>query len=403
VTVYGPPHPDESSSSDLTPHTGRQALSDDVTERPPVSSSTPPVPASPVAGDATQLPRVPARSAGPFDETMALPAVPASSATSAGWDRPAPPAVVEPARRVEPVRSAPLAPRAMPDPERTAIIMDAAALLGRDPDSFIEPDRQEQERPEPLPKRQPRSITASAVEEPATTPATSAASTTSPPESGGSKLRLAFRTVGEIMITFGLVLLLFAAYEIWGKSAQVNAAQEELNQGLEQEWSQEPPQVEPAPPLPGEAIARLYIPRLDQYWVVVEGVSPEDIRNAPGHYPNSALPGQIGNFAVAGHNLPAIFRHIYDLEEGDVIVVEDRDNWYIYEVVRTHIVRPHQVEVVAPVPGDPGATPTQAMLTLTTCYPWWDNYERFIVHAQMRGEPIPKSEGTPDEIAGMRE
>jgi sortase A len=47
-------------------------------------------------------------------------------------------------------------------------------------------------------------------------------------------------------------------------------------------------------------VARLTIPKLKKHWVVVEGVTPYDIRYAPGHYPDSAMPGEVGNFAVAG-------------------------------------------------------------------------------------------------------
>jgi Sortase domain len=56
--------------------------------------------------------------------------------------------------------------------------------------------------------------------------------------------------------------------------------------------------------LRGTAIGRLYLPRLHLHWVVVEGVALADIRYAPGHYPGTALPGDPGNFAVAGHRLP---------------------------------------------------------------------------------------------------
>jgi sortase A len=63
------------------------------------------------------------------------------------------------------------------------------------------------------------------------------------------------------------------------------------------------------------------------------------------------------------------------------------------------IVHPNAVEVVAPVPGRPGAAPTNAMLTLTTCNPKWDNYQRLVVHAEMvRSQP--RSAGLPAELGG---
>jgi sortase A len=209
------------------------------------------------------------------------------------------------------------------------------------------------------------------------------------------------RGLGEVLITFGLVILLFAGYEVWGKSAQVNAVQDELDSALDHAWSGQPPPGESPSKekgLPGRAIARLYIPRLDKHWVVVEGVNPGDIKSAPGHYPQTAMPGRVGNFSIAGHRMPAVFWNLHKMEPEDKIFVEDRQNWYEYRVTETKIVLPNAVEVVAPVPGQPGARPTEAMLTLTTCNPQWDNYERLIVHAKHVGTRS-KAEGRPPELA----
>ena len=81
------------------------------------------------------------------------------------------------------------------------------------------------------------------------------------------------------------------------------------------------------------------------------------------------------------------------------IVVGDRENWYIYRVTEQLIVKPSAVEVVAPVPGNARAKPKKAMLTLTTCHPKYDNYQRLIIHAEMvRSQP--KADGTPAELGG---
>ncbi|HEX2416505.1 MAG TPA: class E sortase [Micromonosporaceae bacterium] len=213
-------------------------------------------------------------------------------------------------------------------------------------------------------------------------------------------LHTGIRGLGELLITFGLVILLFAGYEVWGKSAQVDAAQNELDTRLEDAWrgGGGPGDIPKEKPLPGAAIARLHIPRLDKHLVVVEGVAPGDIKNAPGHYPNTAMPGKVGNFAVAGHRMPAVFWNLHKMQPGDQIFLEDRQNWYEYQVTETKIVLPGAVEVVAPVPGKPGAKPTEAMLTLTTCNPQWDNYERLIVHGKYV-DVRPKSQGRPDGLA----
>jgi sortase A len=215
--------------------------------------------------------------------------------------------------------------------------------------------------------------------------------------------RTAARGAGEILITLGLIVLLFAAYEVWGKAAIVGAEQNSLDQELAQQFAQPTQQagIGPAapPPLAGDALARLYIPRLNKNWVVVQGVTQKDIRYAPGHYPNTAMPGEVGNFSVAGHRNRAIFWDLDQLKAGDPIVVETAQTFYVYTVTQSHVVLPNAIQVVAPVPNKPGAKPSAAMLTLTTCNPKFNNYQRLVIHAQL-SRTAPRAEGLPTEIGG---
>ncbi|MER7889020.1 class E sortase [Micromonospora sp. NPDC094482] len=223
-----------------------------------------------------------------------------------------------------------------------------------------------------------------------------------------SRVRTGIRVSGEVLITFGLVVLLFAGYEVWGKSAIVDAHQNDLSQQLAQAWgptgdptvaAPATPSAKPSPPVHGKPIAGLYIPKLAKNWVVVEGVTQADIRYAPGHYPKSAMPGEVGNFSVAGHRNRATFWRLDELDNGDAIVVESKTDWYVYKVSQTRIVKPTQVEVVAAVPGKPGVKATKRMLTLTTCNPKFDNYQRLIIHAEL-DRTQPKSAGRPAELGG---
>jgi sortase A len=227
------------------------------------------------------------------------------------------------------------------------------------------------------------------------------------------------RAMTEVLITFGLIALLFAAYEVWGTTQVVDAHQRNLDQQLNQDWAGEPtvpepadptgppdpgappPAVAPAPkpttPPPGNALARMYIPRLDKYWVVVEGVDLADLKFGPGHYPDTAKPGEVGNFSVAGHRIPAIFWDLDQLRKGDAVVLETAKTWYVYKVTQVHVVAPTAVEVVAPVPGQLSAKPTKAMLTITTCNPKWDNTQRLVVHAELSRQQV-RSAGRPAEV-----
>ena len=227
----------------------------------------------------------------------------------------------------------------------------------------------------------------------------------------GSVVRGTLRGAGELLITFGLVILLFAAYEVWGKTAIVDAHQSQLSQELERAWGQDEPTVGPsaAPsgspvPVPSAApgpnlanvIAKLYIPRLKKSWVVVQGVSQADIRYAPGHYPKSAMPGEHGNFSVAGHRNRATFWDLDLLQPNDELIVESKTTWFIYKVTASKVVLPTAVEVVSAVP--PGQQAGK-LITLTTCNPKFDNYQRLIIHGTL-AETMPRSAGKPASLGG---
>lgn len=222
-----------------------------------------------------------------------------------------------------------------------------------------------------------------------------------PPE---PPVRKAARIFGEVFITIGLVVLLFAGYAIFGKYFETKAEQRKLDKSLENQWEKERKAATPSVPATperldiGDALAKLYIPVMGKEWVVVEGEDPKDIMHAPGHFRKSALPGEAGNFAAAGHRTPAIFWDLDRVSNGDVIGVETRDNWYVYRVYQTVVIDPSEIGVVAPDPSNPDSTnPTRKLLTLVTCNPKTSNAQRLIVHAELeRTQPWDK--GQPKEL-----
>jgi sortase A len=216
-------------------------------------------------------------------------------------------------------------------------------------------------------------------------------------------IRAVVRGFGQTLITLGLVVLLFSAYEVWGKAMQVGAEQHRLRGGLDAAWAAEPRREVPVEqPVLGKGMAKMYIPRLGKEWVVVQGVRPVDIKAAPGHYPESALPGQEGNFAVAGHRMPSVWWDLDKMRAGDPVVVETANEWIVYRVYTVQIVKPTDVWVVAPDPDNPRAdSGTRKLITLTTCNPKWDNYQRLIVHGELTQEQ-PKSAGRPAVLAAMK-
>ncbi|TYB51121.1 class E sortase [Nonomuraea sp. PA05] len=180
------------------------------------------------------------------------------------------------------------------------------------------------------------------------------------------------------------------AYLVYGKPLEVGSAQRELDRTLEAQWQAPPPDAQPAeqtpsplPPVAGQPASRLHTPTLGLKWVVLEGVSERELRKGPAHYPGTAQPGETGNFAVAGHRLRGVFWDLDRLRPGDPVVVETRTGWYVYRVTGSRVVRPTQSEVLSPDPHRPGAAPTAAVMTLTTCHPKLRNDRRLIVHATL--------------------
>jgi sortase (surface protein transpeptidase) len=166
----------------------------------------------------------------------------------------------------------------------------------------------------------------------------------------------------------------------------------------------------------------MFIPAFgaDYGFTNLAGTTEKTLEIGPGHYTDTGYPGQPGNFAVAGHRVGkgAPFNDVDLLGSCDAIVVETRYKWFVYrvlpkadevdrwadvaaanprcanvaplgapydQVVGQQIVSPGQGEVIAPVPGKPGAEGSVgqqvSLMTLTTCHPRFSDRQRLIVHA----------------------
>jgi sortase A len=128
---------------------------------------------------------------------------------------------------------------------------------------------------------------------------------------------------------------------------------------------------------PGDAIARLKIPRLGADFVVVKGSDPADLRKGPGTFDGAPLPGEHGTTAIAGHRTTylAPFRHIDDLHPNDRITVEMPYATFVYRVQRTRIVSPQAVKVLRDVGYD--------RLVLSACHPLFSAAQRIVVVARL--------------------
>ena len=217
-------------------------------------------------------------------------------------------------------------------------------------------------------------------------------------------LRWSLGIAGDLFVTAGVLLLLFVGWQLWWTDVTANREQDAAVQSLTRDFAATPPSStppaseKPAPVAFGQAFAVVRIPRFGPGYArpVLEGTSHDILQKGLGHYVGTAAPGQVGNFAVAGHRT-TYGRPLHDIDTlrtGDLVVVETRTAYHVYAVKRHRIVLPTEVDVVAPVPEEPGATPTQRWLTLTACHPKYSAARRYVVFAQLV-KSYPRGAGLP--------
>ena len=133
----------------------------------------------------------------------------------------------------------------------------------------------------------------------------------------------------------------------------------------------------------GDPIGRIEMAAMgDLEAVVVQGTDTGSLQKGPGHYPETAFPGQGRTVGIAGHRTTylAPFRHIDDVERGDEVTLEMPYATFTYEVEKTEIVDPSQVDVVDNVGYE--------RLVLSACHPLYSAAQRYIVFARLRGVEV---------------
>lgn len=220
--------------------------------------------------------------------------------------------------------------------------------------------------------------------------------------------RMALQVIGELLMTAGVFLLLFVVWQLFWTTFKAEGEMREatttfqtehpaaVDKYTEIQLTDDPPVLGTFPE--GQVFGVLHVPKWNFKQVpIVQGTTTEILAaGSAGHYVETQMPGEIGNFAVAAHRTTygEAFRHIHYLTEGDALVVETDQAWLVYKVTSHEIVQPTAVEVLAPVPGQPGVEPTGRFMTLTTCHPEFGNWERYIVFSEF-AYWVPKSEGIP--------
>jgi sortase A len=134
---------------------------------------------------------------------------------------------------------------------------------------------------------------------------------------------------------------------------------------------------------PGDALGRIEAPDMNGLnMVFVQGTDESSLELGPGHYPETAMPGQGKTIAIAGHRTTylAPFRHIDSMNQGDKITLKMPYGTFVYAVQKTEIVDPSDVGVIHETGYE--------RLVLSACNPLYSAAERFIVFARLvRSEP----------------
>ncbi len=193
------------------------------------------------------------------------------------------------------------------------------------------------------------------------------------------------RVLSSVLLLVGLGLLAYVGVEYGSMFRE--------QQRLEREW-QVQQQSPPAPGVPVDALTRLTIPKIDLDSVVVEGTDRKALLLGPGHMEATAVPGQPGNSVITGHR-DTFFRHIYELDKGDPILVQRAGKTFQYQVTGKKIIEPDDLSVVRPT--------SDARLTLLTCYPIYyigPAPKRLVVFAKMADEVANTPSAAPVKAAG---
>ena len=215
-------------------------------------------------------------------------------------------------------------------------------------------------------------------------------------------------------MALGLALLLVPLWHLWGSDLVVRQTQERavgrVSEQLEAAHYAELPVAagDGAPPVAArpahaEPIGILYVPRFGDDYArpIAEGAGPDVLDTLGlGHYPSTAMPGELGNFAIAGHRQSngQALDLVHTLRPGDHIHVRTAEAYYTYSYDGHEIVAPDETRVLAPDPAEPTAAPTERILTMTTCHPRFGATERFVGRAVLTSWR-PASAGPPTEIA----
>ncbi|WP_354497643.1 class E sortase [Mycetocola sp. 2940] len=225
--------------------------------------------------------------------------------------------------------------------------------------------------------------------------------------------------IGELLVTGGVLVLLFLVWQLWLNDAVLRAEQDSKAAQLSESWEAGVPEVaeesaDPVVPVllaepdDAEVFGILRVPRFgaDYAAQLAGGVSTSRTLNplGLGHYPGTQMPGELGNFAVAGHRNShgKPLNAIGELHVGDAIIVEVPEGWYTYRFRTLEYVEPSGVGVLNPVPQVDAVEASDSIITLTSCNPAFSTAERIIAYGALESW-TPRAAGPPASLTETME
>ncbi|MEW1749269.1 class E sortase [Streptomyces angustmyceticus] len=213
--------------------------------------------------------------------------------------------------------------------------------------------------------------------------------------------------IGELLITAGLILGLFVAYSLWWTNVLADRAAHQQGDQVRKHWASTGPKG-PGKLDTKDGIGFLHVPAMDNGEVLVKKGTDAEILNegVAGYYTKpvkSGLPeDKKGNFTLAAHRdgHGAKFHNIDKLKDGDPIVFETKDTWYVYKVFASlPETSKFNVDVLDEVPKESGKHKAGRFITLTTCTPVYTSNYRYIVWGELeRTEKVDAKRTPPKEL-----
>lgn len=213
--------------------------------------------------------------------------------------------------------------------------------------------------------------------------------------------------IGMVLLVVGLAVLGWFGYQFLGTTVIARQSYDSTTSDLEEQWAEPAPEtaqqgtsaeaasrdsadVRPDGTLeriPGEAFAIMRVPTWGEDWEVpiLDGTEEDVLAEGLGWYEGNVGPGQVGNFAVAGHVVThgQPFSRLAGLPMGSTVEVETSDAIYTYVTDSATEVVDTENWVLDPVPGKPEQQPTEELITLTTCADIFRSPDRYIVFGHL--------------------